>query len=164
MIQTVANLVSAQLAKECEPLNRLEAKLTEFPPVSCPVKHCFTPGLYSREIFMPASAPPVFTIITTQIHKTEHQYIVSTGKLDVWTEGRGWVRIVAPFHGITKAGTRRALRIIEDTIWTTFHPTDKTTVPEVMEELIEAHGPEQAELLRKWNEKWGVDQFREVAQ
>ena len=89
---------------------------------------------------------------------------MSKGKLDVWTEGRGWVRIVAPFHGITKAGTRRALRIIEDTIWTTFHPTDKTTVPEVMEELIEAHGPEQAELLRKWNEKWGVDQFREVAQ
>lgn len=163
MTQLLEQPSVTELAKGCEPLNRLEEKLTEYPPICCPVKHCFTPGMYSREIFMPASVAPIVTIITSQIHKTEHQYIVSQGKLDVWMEGKGWVRIVAPFHGITKPGARRALRIIEDTIWTTFHPTDKTTVDEVMAELIEPHTPEQEELLRKYNAKWGVNQFNEVA-
>lgn len=78
-------------------------------------------------------------VCTSKIHKTEHQFIVSKGKAEVWVPGDGWQLIVAPYHGITKAGTRRALKIIEETIWTTFHPTDKTNLAEVEAELIEAH-------------------------
>ena len=36
-----------------EQIDELEATMLEnFEPVDCPVEHIFTPGLYSRQIFM----------------------------------------------------------------------------------------------------------------
>jgi len=124
----------AQLAKKCNELNKLESLLAEMPAVEHPETHRFTPGLYSRQILLKAGI-----LCTSKIHKTEHQYIVSRGKCKVWTEGRGWELIVAPYHGTTKPGARRALFIIEDVIWTTFHPTSKTDMSELESDLIEPH-------------------------
>lgn len=103
------------------------------PAVSCPVEHRFTPGLYSRQIFMPAGS-----LITSKIHRTEHQFIVSRGRCRVWNDGQ-WIDIEAPYHGITRPGTRRLLVIVEDTVWTTFHVTGKTDVDEIEAEIIEPH-------------------------
>jgi hypothetical protein len=41
--------------------------------------------------------------------------------------------------GITEPGTRRALKIYEDTVWTTFHPTEETDLVKLEAELIEPH-------------------------
>lgn len=99
-------------------IDQLEhAMLENLPAIHCPVLHRFTPGLYIREIFMPAGS-----LITSRIHNTTHPYTVSKGVVDVWTDGCGWVRVTAPFTGITTPGTRRILFIHEDTIWTTYHP------------------------------------------
>jgi hypothetical protein len=99
-----------------------------------PLTHRFTPGLYCREIFMPKG-----TLLTSKIHKTEHQFIISKGSVSVWTEDGGVTRLTAPFHGITKPGTRRILYIHEDTIWTTFHPTTETNLEKLEAELIFPH-------------------------
>jgi len=123
------------LAKECAALNQLEEVLAKSPPPPpCELLHRFTPGLYSRTIFMPAGL-----ICTSKIHKTEHQYVISKGLLEVWSEDTGWVLYRAPFIGTTKPGARRALRIIQDTIWTTFHPTTLTDLNEIETALIEPH-------------------------
>lgn len=99
--------------------------------VEFPVRHFFTPGLYCREIFMPSGS-----LITSKIHRTEHPYVVSMGKLSVIKE-EGDELIEAPFTGVTYPGTRRVLYIHEDTIWTTFHPTN--IIPKsVSEEDIQA--------------------------
>lgn len=93
------------------------AMVSNFPAVDCPLVHRFTPGMYSRQIFMPAG-----TLITSKIHKTEHQFIVSQGVLSVYNAIDDKMDVIeAPYHGITKPGTRRVLYIHEDTIWTTFH-------------------------------------------
>jgi len=97
-------------------IDEAEALLVQLPKVECPLKHIFTPGLYIREIFMPAG-----TLLTSKIHKTEHPFVVSKGKLNVLLDGK-MEFIEAPYRGVTKPGTRRVLYIIEDTIWTTFHP------------------------------------------
>lgn len=97
----------------------------------CPVTHRFTPGLYIREIFMPAG-----TVLTSKIHKTEHPFAVLCGEVEVFTDG-GIELIVAPHMGITKPGTRRVLRIIKDTVWVTFHATQKTDPAEIEEDIIE---------------------------
>lgn len=115
-------------------VDQLEAVIFSEPQIDCPVIHRFTPGLYIRETFLPAG-----TILTSKIHKTEHPYVVSKGTVKVWTEESGIITIEAPYSGITKPGTRRILRTITDTIWTTFHPTDKTEVDEIEEEIIEKH-------------------------
>lgn len=99
-----------------------------------PITHRFTPGLYTREIFMPAHS-----VVVSKIHKTEHPYVVSQGNLWVMIEGVGWEHIVAPHTGITKPGTRRLLFMETDTVWTTFHVTQLTCWEEIEREIIEPH-------------------------
>lgn len=101
-------------------------------PEGLPVTHRFTPGMYIREIFMPAGV-----VLTSKIHRTEHPFVVLTGVADVFTDDLGAVRISAPCIGITKPGTRRVLHIIEDCRWATFHATDLKTVEEIESEIIE---------------------------
>lgn len=96
----------------------------------CPVKHTFVDGAYIREIFMPAGV-----VLTSKIHKICHPFFVLTGRVSVVTE-EGLIEIVAPYHGITPAGTKRALHVHEDCIWITVHVTNKTNVDEIEEEII----------------------------
>ena len=101
-------------------LDELEvAMLENCEPVHCLTTHMFTDGMYIREIFMPAGS-----LITSKVHKTEHPYIVSYGKVAVSIDSNDWIEITAPYTNITKPGTRRVLYILEDCIWTTFHRID----------------------------------------
>jgi hypothetical protein len=130
-------------------LDELEvAMLENCEPVHCLTTHRFTDGMYIREIFMPAGS-----LITSKIHKTEHPYIVSYGKVAVSIDSEDWNEITAPYTGITKPGTRRVLYIIEDCIWTTFHRIDdmkseyndlsdegkESIVKEIEEKILEPH-------------------------
>lgn len=101
------------------------------PSAECPVVGRFTKGLYTRQVLMRAG-----TAIRSKIHNTEHQYIVSQGAALVSENGNPQVMLVAPYHGITKPGTWRTLFIIMDCVWTTMHPTEKTTVEEVEADII----------------------------
>jgi hypothetical protein len=127
---------SVELAKNNALLNQLERELVDrFPAVQCPVQHRFTPGMYSREIFMPAGS-----LITSKIHRTEHQFVVLSGRCRVYNaENEEVAEFTAGHVGITKPGTRRVLVILEDTRWVTFHPTNKTDLAEIESDLIEPH-------------------------
>lgn len=106
--------------------------------IDCPLKHTFTPGLYSREIFMPAGI-----LVTSEIHKTQHQFVISQGVVTVALMENGKViseeTHEAPYQGVTKPGTKRLLYIHEDCIWTTFHSTLLTTVDDIYNDIIEKH-------------------------
>lgn len=106
----------------------------------CPLKHSFGDGLYVREIFMPAG-----TIIVSKIHKRTHPYFVLKGKAFVATE-TGVVKIEAPYQGMTLAGTKRALSIIEDMVWITVHATKETELEKIEKEII-ATDFQEADLL-----------------
>jgi hypothetical protein len=108
------------------------AIVTNLPAVDCPITHRFTPGLYIREMFAPAGS-----LITSKIHRTQHPFVLSAGRISVWTEEGGWVELCAPYTGITEPGTRRVAYVHEDAVWTTFHPTDKTDPAEIEAEIIE---------------------------
>jgi len=115
-----------------EAIDALQVQMMTMPAADCPVEHLFTPGLYIRQIFMPAGA-----IVTSKIHKTQHPYVISKGRASVWIEGTGWQELSAPHSGITMPGTRRVLVIHEDTVWTTFHPTTLTDVDAIEAEIID---------------------------
>ena len=117
-------------------VDEIELAVAGLPPIDTPVKHIFTPGLYAREIFMPAGA-----LVVSKIHKTEHPYVVSRGRVSVWTEEDGVVEVSAPFTGITKPGTRRVLYVHEDCVWTTFHVADEDSVEAIEERIIEKRLP-----------------------
>jgi hypothetical protein len=95
-----------------------------------PLKHSFGKGLYIREIFAPAGS-----LIITKIHRFDHPYFITHGICSVLTE-EGMVRLEAPFNGMTKAGTKRAVYIHEDVTWITVHATDKTDLEEIEKEII----------------------------
>lgn len=112
-------------------INNIEDEMMQHEQVDCPLQHFFTPGLYTRQIFIPKG-----THIISKIHNTAHPYIISVGKVKVFTEEEGTCILTAPHMGITKPLTRRVLIALEDTVWTTFHATDKTTVDEVEKDIM----------------------------
>lgn len=101
-----------------EALERAEAKMLEgVQPVTF-LKHHFAPGIYVREIWMPATA-----IILGHEHLTTHLNIVVSGKCIVRTD-EGIRQITAgpmPVTFKSSAGVRKALFIVEDTTWMTVH-------------------------------------------
>jgi len=96
----------------------------------CPLKHEYADGCYIRTIFMPAG-----TIITSKIHKVCHPYFIMTGKVKVVTE-EGIVEIKAPYNGITPAGTKRAIHVLEDCYWVTVHVTEHKDLDKIEEQII----------------------------
>jgi hypothetical protein len=116
--------------------------------IECPVVHRFTDGMYIREIFMPAGS-----LLTSKIHNTNHPYTISKGIAMVQIDVDEWIELSAPYTGITLAGTRRVLYIVEDCIWTTYHPIKKMKlsfndlsdeekqelVDKIEDEIIEPH-------------------------
>lgn len=120
---------------EVPTLDVIEATMADMPQAACPVEHRFTPGLYIREITMPAG-----TLVTSMVHKKRHPFVISKGKVRVISETEGAVVYTAPHTGITEPGTRRLLHVMEETVWTTFHVTELVDVEEIAKEMVE-HSP-----------------------
>jgi hypothetical protein len=142
-------------------LDELEAlMIKEGEAVECPIVHLFTDGMYVRQMFVPKGS-----LITSRIHKTEHPYTVSLGALAVSIDGGEWDHIVAPHTGITIPGTRRVAYILEDCIWTTYHPVKemKSEFNNLSEEEIEkiVLGLEDKLLIPHINQLTGGDIHKE---
>jgi hypothetical protein len=58
-----------------------------------------------------------------------------TGYISVLTE-KGIQHIRAPYHGITKPGTKRIIYVHENCVFITVHATDKTTIEEVTKDVV----------------------------
>ena len=95
-----------------------------------PVKHTFAGGCYIREIYNPANQ-----LLVTKIHKKEHPFFLMKGEMSILTE-EGIQNIKAPYQGVTKPGTKRAIYTHEECIFITVHATDNTTIEDVEEEVI----------------------------
>lgn len=111
-------------------IDAMQYAFQDAPQADCPLTHRFTPGMYCRELLMPAG-----TLVVSRQHKTEHPYVVLSGRAMVSVPGEGVKVLEAGHVGITKPGTRRALYILEDCRWITFHPTKETNLAALQEEL-----------------------------
>lgn len=109
---------------------------TELPAATFTWDHTFTPGLYGREISMPAGS-----LLTSKTHETEHQFVLLSGLVMVWTRETGAKVYRGPYNGITKPGTRRILYTFEDTRWKTFHanPDNLTDPDEIVSQITSRH-------------------------
>jgi len=115
-------------------IDQLERAIVTIPAPEIPLTHRFTPGMYIREIRVPAG-----TIFTSKIHKTEHPWVISAGVTSIWIDGKGWQVFRAPYTGITQPGTRRIFLVHQDLVWTTFHATTLTDPEEIESVIIEPH-------------------------
>ena len=108
----------------------LQDSIAELDQVDLPVKHYFAPGLYCREIFMPSGS-----VVVGKIHKHSHMNVISKGKVRVSTEF-GNEEFIAPHSFVSLPGTKRAVYVMEDCIWTTFHPTNETDLEKIEDHVI----------------------------
>jgi hypothetical protein len=122
-----------------ETILRFEAALRELPQTECPLKHAFAPGMYAREIRLPAE-----TFIVGKIHKHAHLNIVTRGRCTVVTEfGRREIDATdGPVTFTSDAGAKRALYVHEETVWTTVHATNSTDLAEIERDIIAPDYPE----------------------
>ena len=119
-----------------EKMTELESTITEFGMQGVelheanPVKHTFAGGCYIREIYNPANH-----LIVTKIHKKEHPFFLMKGSMSILTE-EGIQEIEAPYQGVTKPGTKRAIYTHEECVFITVHATDNTSIEEIEEEVV----------------------------
>jgi hypothetical protein len=104
-----------------EKIGSLIDTMRKMEQIECPVTHHFSPGLYLREIFMPAG-----TAVVGRIHKTEHFNILVKGRCLIVHDDFRREELCAPMVFVSKAGVQKALYILEDMIWMTTHVSEET--------------------------------------
>lgn len=113
-------------------VDKLEQLMLNEEQVICPVKDLFTPGLYTRSLFIPAG-----TFLTTEIHKTEHPFVLMSGRISVLNvDTDETTHLEGPHIGVTSPGTRRIAHAETDCIWITFHATELTDVEKIADSIL----------------------------
>ena len=111
--------------------------------VDCPVSNHFTDGCYARQLTIPAGC-----CIVGAKHKTNHFFMLASGECFI-SEGGKAEKHIGPSLMTTKAGTKRAITAITDTVIITFHVTDKTDIEEIGDDILE----DEQTALPQWKSK-----------
>jgi hypothetical protein len=114
-----------------EQINELEEHLRQFEQLPWDLDHTFAPGLYIRTLRIPAGA-----VAVGKIHKTEHIFILSKGRILVVTED-GRQEFEAPYQAICRPGLKRAVYALTDVVVTNVHITDETDLEQIEAAVIE---------------------------
>lgn len=139
---------SPEIAAPADSVRRLEAFMREMPQTELETRHYFVGGMYGREMIMPAG-----TCLVGKLHKKDHFFLLTKGKVRVVNED-GAHDIEAPFVLCSKAGTKRAIFAIVDSVGMNVHRTDLTDVDLVEAEQIEPEGPPLFDSRNKLVTKW----------
>jgi len=112
------------------------------------ITHHFAPGIYTRQMFIPAGC-----IATGKIHRYEVMNIVVSGTVRVNTDD-GMKELTGPVVFNSAPGTKKAVLAITDVIWMNVHPTESTDLEEIENHFIvpsiEALEQEQCKWLGAW--------------
>ena len=107
-------------------LEELESHMLELPQAECPVVHHFGPGIYIREVTLPAN-----TIAIGHAQRFDHLNIMLTGSVAM-VDDDGQTKILkAPLIFVGKPG-RKVGYVLETCIWQNVYATDERDI-EVLE-------------------------------
>lgn len=127
----MSNLIIADLEKE----------MLDMPQADCPVAHHFGPGIYIREVTLPAG---IFAVGHAQ--KFDHLNIMLTGKVAIVDEGK--VRVLeAPMIFTGKPG-RKVGYVIETCVWQNVYATEETNI-----DALEAHYLDKSENWKAYDKE-----------
>lgn len=112
------NSASIELSDR-DKVSLLEEEMFKREQIPIPIKHYFSPGVYAREITIPAG-----TLLTGRIHLYEQLNILSSGKISVLTH-EGMKDVEAPFTVVSPPGTKRIAYAHTECTWTTILATEE---------------------------------------
>jgi quercetin dioxygenase-like cupin family protein len=115
-------------------------------PVQCQIPeaaHHFAPGMYGRELTLPAGM-----VIVGKIHRHGHLLMVTKGRATVIDEF-GRYEVAAGFVQVSKPGAKRVVYMHEETTFVTVHlnPTDTKDLEAIEADVIVPEDPESQALL-----------------
>ena len=115
-----------------ERVHSFESLMREMPQLKLAVFHHFSPGIYCRELHIPAGV-----ITTGKIHKFSCMNIMAQGERSTLV-GDQVVRVKAPFIHVSAPGTKRISLTHEDSIWITVHPnpTEERDIDKLEQMLV----------------------------
>lgn len=122
-------------------VNELEEEMLKLPQVSCNVTHKFGPGIYIREVFLPAG-----TYAIGHHQNFKHLNVFVKGRITIIGEDGISKEIKAPMTFTGNPG-RKIGFIHEDSVWLNVYPTTETDI-----EKLEAH------FIAK-SDSWKADQL-----
>lgn len=123
-IETVGDSLTVpfELAFTESDVQRLESAFLDLPQADCPITHRFAPGIYIREVKMPAGS-----YVIGHHHKTPHLNIMLSGRLTILNEDGTKTEMHAPQTFIAQVG-RKIAYIHEDVIWQNVFATEERDV------------------------------------
>jgi hypothetical protein len=101
------------------------------PQVDCPVIHRFAPGLYIREVSIPAG-----TMAVGHFQKKEHLNIMLKGKVDIINDNGEVETLTAPLSFVGQPG-RKIGHIREDMVWQNIYATEETDVEKLEDTYLD---------------------------
>lgn len=96
-----------------------EAVMLAMPQAECPVFHRFGPGVYIREMLIPAG-----TLILGHAHRHDHINVMLAGTFALVNDDQTVTVLKAPQFFIGRAG-RKIGYAIEDTVWQNIFATEE---------------------------------------
>lgn len=100
----------------------VEQAMLQLPQVDCPVIHRFGPGVYIREVTIPAD-----TFAIGHHQNFEHMNVMLKGRVTVLQDDGSTTELVAPTMFVGKPG-RKIGYIHEDVVWLNVYATAETDV------------------------------------
>lgn len=131
-----------QEVSHCEAIERLEGAMLQLPQAECPVVHHFGPGIYIREVTMPAD---IFAIGHEQ--RFEHLNIMLKGAVAVVTDTGELKVLRAPLIYVGQPG-RKVGFVLEEVVWQNVYATEERDIEKLeamflrKSETFEVHAQE----------------------
>ena len=94
-------------------------------------KHHFAPGVYAREVLLPAGS-----VVVGKTHKTKHLNIIASGHCTIHCMGEVF-EVHGPYIFTSEIGAKKAVYSHTDVVWINIHLTDKTDVDEIEKDVID---------------------------
>ncbi len=110
--------------------NYPERILEDGRPIELETIHHFAPGIYARELRIPAGV-----LLTGKIHKTEHLNMLVKGRIEI-SNAEGSKEMIAPQIFVSPPGTKRAGYAHEDSVWVTIHATTETDLEQLERDIV----------------------------
>ena len=114
-----------------EQIDAMQQHMLQLPQVQCDVLHRFAPGLYIRELSLPAG-----TLVVGHHHRDEHLNVLLKGKVTLLNDDGTTSTLQGPMMFVAKPG-RKVAYIEEDMVWQNIYATTETDVEKLEEQLLD---------------------------
>lgn len=144
LVETHAAIVAALQSRD---LVKAERSMLQLPQAECSVIHHFGPGLYVREVHMPAGI-----LAVGHAQRFEHLNVFLKGRVRMLNDDGTTTELVAPMMFVGKPG-KKAGYVLEDVVWQNIYATTETDIEKLERTYLAKSGDFDAQQAAQMSER-----------